>query len=118
MMTSVQSSPFAAGEARVRFLGLRLTPATAVELSEIISTLPDRPTLVLNHNLHSVYMCEKYEWFRHLYDRASIVLVDGWPILRLAVTESGERLSPAHRIGSTDWLAQLSKNQSLDSYRI
>jgi N-acetylglucosaminyldiphosphoundecaprenol N-acetyl-beta-D-mannosaminyltransferase len=109
-MSPLENEAFRLGPARaaqVRFFGAKLTPATASEVANIVTEPTNRPTLILNHNLHSLYLSEKFTWFRQLYADAAVVLIDGWPILRLAVSTTGTRYGNEFRIGSTDWLAQL-----------
>ncbi|QWS32729.1 WecB/TagA/CpsF family glycosyltransferase [Curtobacterium aetherium] len=76
---------------------------SAKDVVELLNVPARSALLILNHNLHSVFLFHKYEWFRAFYSRARVVLIDGWPVLRLT---SG-RPSAEVRIGSTDWLAAL-----------
>ncbi|WP_081712433.1 WecB/TagA/CpsF family glycosyltransferase [Gordonia amicalis] len=69
------------------------------------------PFLIANHNLHSIFVFWTDEVFRSVYERASVVLIDGWPVLAWARWFARERkLSARHRIGSTDWVLQLLKD--------
>ncbi|MBN0974528.1 MULTISPECIES: WecB/TagA/CpsF family glycosyltransferase [unclassified Gordonia] len=73
----------------------------------------DRPLFIANHNLHSVYVFWTDESFRSAYDRASVVLIDGWPILAWARWfGSTKQLSSRHRIGSTDWVLKVLETSS------
>jgi len=92
----------------VRGLGLSVTPMTAREVTDVIlGHRPPAPKLVLNHNLHSAYMFNTTAKFRELYSRAEIVLIDGWPVLRLIEALPTHARATDFRIGSTDWVAEL-----------
>lgn len=84
-------------------LGVEVTPMSANGVIRLLETPTQSAKLILNHNLHSVYLFHRLKWFRSLYASATAILIDGWPILRLTVG------SPTieNRIGSTDWLAVL-----------
>jgi len=84
-------------------LGVEVTPMSASGVIRVLETPTRAVKLVLNHNLHSVYFFVKFEWFRSLYASAAVILIDGWPILRLTAGSP----SIENRIGSTDWLAAL-----------
>ena len=64
----------------IRFLGIRLTPMTIREMVECIGwslegTGP--PTIISNHNLHSLYLMARDEEFRRFYERADFTVLDG-----------------------------------------
>jgi N-acetylglucosaminyldiphosphoundecaprenol N-acetyl-beta-D-mannosaminyltransferase len=88
----------------VRWLDLTVTPMTAPQVVRYLETPPIAPTMLLNHNLHSAYLYHTQDTFRRLYDTlADVVIIDGWPILKLI----DGKLDSSHRIGSTDWIAEL-----------
>lgn len=90
---------------------------TAPDVVDFIGSKAERPTLLLNHNLHSAFLYRSEDWYREFYDRATRIIIDGFPILVLA----GLRRTPSFRVGSTDWLARLGnlENDRGDSpYRI
>lgn len=104
-------------ELEVPLLAVRVTPLTASELVERLLERPSQASLVLNHNLHSVHLWYTRPTFRSIYDRADIVLVDGWPILKLLRLRD-EQWSSEHRIGSTDWLEALMREGGRCSRRL
>lgn len=94
----------------IKALGAPLTPMTAGEISRYLRDSTASLRLLLNHNLHSLYLFHKDPWFRRLYAEADRVIVDGWPILRAASLVGHHQLSTSYRVGSTDWIAELTKD--------
>jgi N-acetylglucosaminyldiphosphoundecaprenol N-acetyl-beta-D-mannosaminyltransferase len=94
-----------------------VTPRTAQDVVDHLLTPAQRPQLVLNHNLHSVYLINRDEWFRKFYENASLIVIDGWPVLRAAEKAKGVSLGHAYRIGSTDWIAALKRELSTTQRR-
>lgn len=90
------------------------THVDLTSVAPVLSWLAEpHPTsrVLLGHNLHSLYLCEKSPEFRELYLRADVVIPDGFPVwlaarLRARVSKASSSGS-ADRIGSTDWLARL-----------
>lgn len=62
---------------------------------------------IANLNLHGLYVYMKDQGFREYTDRAAVTLIDGMPVLVLASIAARMRLSADLRIGSTDWLFPL-----------
>ncbi len=90
---------------RIPLLDVWVTPMTAADVVSLIAARPDSPRLLLNHNLHSAYLYRENRWLREFYRLGDVVVIDGWPIFALAALS--EKLSSAHRIGSTDWISAL-----------
>lgn len=105
-------------EVVVRSVAARLTPMTAEEVARLVSAPVGRTTLILNHNLHSLYLFHSLDWFREFYSQGSIVLVDGWPVLKLLRLSGYTTFSHAHRIGSTDWLDTLIHSPTFGELRV
>lgn len=63
--------------------------------------------LLLNHNLHSVYLHARSPGFRRLYERADAIVIDGTPVRLAASLVARRMLGSRWRIGSTDWIARL-----------
>ena len=100
---------------RLPFLDVSVNPMEADEVVELVQGFdaPDHPFFIANHNLHSVYIFWSNDSFRSAYDRASVVLIDGWPILAWARWFGKARqLSSRHRIGSTDWVLKMLETSS------
>jgi N-acetylglucosaminyldiphosphoundecaprenol N-acetyl-beta-D-mannosaminyltransferase len=92
-------------EVQVPVLDVRVTPRTAAQVADAIERRAVRPQLILNHNLHSVYFFHRFAWFRRLYSNSDMIVIDGWPVLKLA--SRGAHVSMTHRVGSTDWIQAL-----------
>lgn len=90
----------------IGLLGIRVTPLTALEAATVAVRSTGK-TLILNHNLHSAYLHDIDLTFRHLYQRADWIVVDGAPILWLASLKAKQRRTAAFRITSTDWIEML-----------
>ena len=93
--------------------GIQVTPMDTNELHRWIAATWEerRKTVILGHNLHSLYTWEVNPTFRAFYDKADVVLTDGFPILKMAKWQSGRPLSARrHRIGTMDWLPGLIRN--------
>lgn len=64
--------------------------------------------ILANLNLHGAYLTYTDESFRVFTQSADAVLIDGWPILKLAkVASRSGLLTSDRRLGSTDWLEEL-----------
>ena len=85
--------------------GIQVTPMDTNELHRWIAATWEerRKTVILGHNLHSLYTWEVNPTFRAFYDKADVVLTDGFPVLKMAKWQSGRPLSARrHRIGTMD----------------
>lgn len=88
---------------------------TSVEIVELIEeSIKNKEGFWLgNHNLHSAYLYNKDERFREYYRKSAIKIIDGWPILQLAKLgrrddmEWSGKMDGDHRVGSSDWIAEL-----------
>lgn len=87
----------------VRLLDVSITPLSACDtVTHILTSLERKESLIIgNLNLHGVYMFHTNEDFAQYCGICDLILVDGAPIAWAA------RISPALRIGSTDWLDEL-----------
>jgi len=96
-------------EIDVPFFDVKVTPATATEVARWILSAQGK-RILLGHNLHSVYLVHTSSRFRELYERADLVVIDGWPIFAAARIAHGRGRVPAHtRIGSPDWIRALAQ---------
>lgn len=99
---------------QIPVLGVDATPLTVGELIDVLAAFIDDGTTrtVVGHNLHSVTLTLSDSWFRELYERSDVVLLDGAPLLwlwgrgRKPRPESDASLM-AYRLGSTDWIPAL-----------
>jgi N-acetylglucosaminyldiphosphoundecaprenol N-acetyl-beta-D-mannosaminyltransferase len=89
-------------------LDVQVSPIALVDLLNWIQgeLNASKRSLLIGHNLHSTYLYHVNTDFRSTYDRASMILCDGFPIAMLASREAGMPTS-ALRIGSTDWIPKL-----------
>lgn len=94
-------------EVGIPLFNVTVTPRTADDVVDHILRPAEGRELILNHNLHSVYLINRDEWFRRFYEQASLIVIDGWPVLRAAEQARGVPLGHSFRIGSTDWIAAL-----------
>jgi N-acetylglucosaminyldiphosphoundecaprenol N-acetyl-beta-D-mannosaminyltransferase len=86
-------------------LGVRVDGLTTESLYQAIAEAieRDRPTVIGNHNLHSVYLYHRDAKMRRFYDRARYVFIDGMPLI-WAGRVLGYPLRREHRMTSIDWL--------------
>lgn len=82
-------------------------PLTADEAMAEIARRGDGPRVLANLNLHGLYLYQTDPTFRRFCDEAETVLIDGWPVLALAMLGGATGLTARNRIGSTDWLFPL-----------
>lgn len=68
--------------------------------------LSEQKLLVFNHNLHSLYLYEKDKEFARAYRSASLVYIDGVPVLWLCRL-AGLPVTPSHRITFLDCFESL-----------
>ncbi|MCA4132184.1 WecB/TagA/CpsF family glycosyltransferase [Arthrobacter sp. M4] len=100
---------------RVPVLDVDATPLRVGELVSVLSEFVSQGSTrwIVGHNLHSVTLCHSKQWFRDVYDRSDVVLLDGAPVVmlwglkhrRVLNTPGGGPM--AYRLGSTDWLPAL-----------
>lgn len=101
------------------FLGVRVDALREADLSALIreAATRDERRLVLNHNLHSLYLYHHDPLFRRLYDRADHVHVDGMPLV-WAGRLLGCALTHENRLTSVDWLPSVLKGCAGDGLRV
>ncbi|MBY6707821.1 WecB/TagA/CpsF family glycosyltransferase [Rhodococcus sp. BP-241] len=88
--------------------------------STVIDWIDDRvgeSALLLNHNLHSLYIHQTSEEFRAAYAMSDATLVDGFPVL-LAVNyirlrEKKGLVARDKRTGSLDWIRLLGRSRKV-----
>ncbi|UTM36545.1 WecB/TagA/CpsF family glycosyltransferase [Rhodococcus pyridinivorans] len=90
---------------------MRIDPLSPEEVVSWLAAKSTSKRLLLNHNLHSVYLFTKSRHFRRAYGLADKVIVDGFPVLAVLnlerKMEGGEPFSRNARCGSTDWIHRL-----------
>jgi N-acetylglucosaminyldiphosphoundecaprenol N-acetyl-beta-D-mannosaminyltransferase len=86
-----------------------VTPMAALDVVELISSRGSAtsPLILANLNLHALYEAQVDAVFSSFCANADYVLIDGWPILKLAEFASKSKLGAEMRVGSTDWLIRL-----------
>ena len=100
-------------------LGVRVHALTQGDLHALIreAATSDTRYLVLNHNLHSLYLYHHDPTFRKLYDRADYVHIDGMPLV-WAARLLGYALTRENRLTSVDWLPPVLKVCARDGLRV
>lgn len=92
---------------------MRIDPLSPEEVVSWLATKSTSKRLLLNHNLHSVYLFTKSRHFRRAYGLADKVIVDGFPVLAVLnlerKMEGCEPFSRDARCGSTDWMLRLER---------
>lgn len=101
------------------FLGVRVDALTEEGLYALIreAAAGDERRVVLNHNLHSLYLYHHDPTVRELYDRADHVHADGMPLV-WAGRLLGCALTRENRLTSVDWLPPVLKNCARDGLRV
>jgi N-acetylglucosaminyldiphosphoundecaprenol N-acetyl-beta-D-mannosaminyltransferase len=89
-------------------LGVRVDGLTVATLYQVIAEAVEGPgpTVIGNHNLHSIYLYHRDPKMRRFYARARYVFIDGMPLI-LAGRLLGYPLHREHRMTSIDWLRPL-----------
>lgn len=102
-----------------RLLGVRVDALTERGLYGLIheAAAGGERYLVLNQNLHSLYLYHHDPLFRRLYDRADYVHVDGMPLV-WAARLLGYGLTRENRLTSVDWLPSVLKACARDGMRV
>lgn len=102
---------------QVPLLKIAVTPVAPDEIVEWISKYVHERTLILGHNLHSVYLYHSGGNFRDTYGKARVVLVDGFPVLLvLNLARLFKMKSPLRgcfRTGSCDWIPILGDSKTI-----
>jgi N-acetylglucosaminyldiphosphoundecaprenol N-acetyl-beta-D-mannosaminyltransferase len=93
----------------------------ALERGDLIQILdqarPDSGVLILNHNLHSLYLYQTDPAFRASYRDATWVYVDGMPVVWLGQA-AGLPISAAHRITFLDCFEDILKESAERGWRV
>lgn len=99
---------------KVPILEIEVTPIAVSDLLDWldIEVCSNKSSLLVGHNLHSTYLYHTNKEFRSAYDRANIVLCDGFPIAFLS-SRFAKIATSELRIGSTDWIPELWKLSNL-----
>jgi N-acetylglucosaminyldiphosphoundecaprenol N-acetyl-beta-D-mannosaminyltransferase len=99
---------------KVPLLEIKITPTVVSDLLDWLETevCSNKSNLLVGHNLHSTYLYHTNQAFQSTYDRANIVLCDGFPIAFLSSRVLKISTSDL-RIGSTDWIPHLGQLSSL-----
>jgi N-acetylglucosaminyldiphosphoundecaprenol N-acetyl-beta-D-mannosaminyltransferase len=86
-----------------------VTPASAGQVADFIvdGAVRHRSVVLANWNLHAVYMYLNDPLFRQLYNEADMLVIDGWPVLKLLNWRRAQKFPVETRIGSTDWLEEI-----------
>lgn len=97
-------------EISLPILDIQVTPCTLEQLLNWFEkNIGSKSAKVLvGHNLHSVYLFHSQPKFKSFYERAAIILCDGFPIA-LAASRRIALPTSQLRIGSTDWIPEISK---------
>lgn len=102
---------------QVPFLNVDVRPMKPCQIIQWLDERVGVRTVVLGHNLHSVYLYNTVPEFRAAYDRADLRLVDGFPILLgvnlLRVRNRRWPLGGQFRTGSCDWIPELHHSASI-----
>ena len=103
-----------------RFLGIRVHALTKPDLLVAIENVIKAGTpnsIIGNHNLHSLYLCQSNAEIRRFYDRNTYTHVDGMSIIILARI-FGVPLGRIHRTGYLDWFDDFLSMAEKNSWRI
>ncbi len=104
---------------RIRLLGLRICPMRAEELLAQIRVSMEKGarTVIVHHNLHSLYLLIDNQALRCLYDRADIAYVDGMSLVLIARLY-GYHVPSNCRTTCVDYLPELMKTASHRGWRV
>lgn len=105
--------------ARLTLLGVEVDLFTKDMLIDYVSqliTCGDR-AVIAHHNLHSVYLYHRDSKFRDFYSRASVVYIDGMPLVYWARI-LGYALTRRHRMTSLDWVRTLMAKAEMEGWRV
>ncbi len=79
-----------------------MTLEVFLEQIKKLTSLP-RTALILNHNLHSVYLYHRLPEFQQIFKHADVIFVDGMPIVWLARWK-GSPVNADYRLTCIDWI--------------
>ena len=91
-----------------RLLGVLVHALSIDALTKAVATAvrAGQPTIIANHNLHSIYLHQHDEKVRAFYRRAHLVHVDGMSVI-VAGRLLGLPLRREHRVTYVDWIDPL-----------
>lgn len=100
-------------------LGVFFDTLTLSDLQGLVARAIDggRPTIIANHNLHSVYLHRRDAKMRRFYGRADHVHVDGMALV-FSARLAGLPISRDHRVTYVDWIWPLAGEAARRGWRV
>ncbi len=100
-------------------LGVSFHALTLDDLQRLVARAihGSRPTIIANHNLHSVFLHRRDATMRRFYSRAEYTHVDGMPVV-FSARLVGLPISRAHRVTYVDWIWPLADEAARRGWRI
>lgn len=104
---------------RFRIRGFDIDVLTLADFVRVVSiaSKADRPQIIANHNLHSVYLYHVSDAMKEFYSRADYVYTDGMGLVVLARI-LGVPLSRANRLTCLDCLRPILAEAALEGRRV
>jgi len=103
----------------IAFLGIKLTPLTISQLNKIIyETIENQArSIIANHNLHSLYLCQHDQKLRNFFDIAAWTHIDGMSLVFIARL-FGYLVTKEQRVTYVDWLRPLMAEAERNGWRV
>jgi len=109
----------AAPPRRIRLLGGEMDVMTTSQLLDFIGACvaARRPTLIANHNLHSLHLWRRTAAMAALYARADRIEIDSTPLIAWGRL-MGHKISRAHRLTYLDWREAFWTRAAAEGWRV
>lgn len=100
-------------------LGCKVHAVTAPDLTNLVECAVDsRETCIIaNHNLHSLYLCQRDARLRDFFTKAKWIHADGMGIVLLA-RATGTKVDRSMRVTYVDWLPLLLERAAARNWRV
>ena len=104
---------------QISILGINFNDFTIESINGLVSQTIESSSkeVILNHNLHSIYLFHKNPEFKRFYDKQTHIHADGMPII-LWARLLGYNVSAKNRITYVDWINPLLKLSDFKGYKI
>ncbi len=104
---------------RFRLLGTAVDAIDRDRLIDEVASAANRHAslMVLNHNMHSLALCQKDPGLRQFFESADLIVIDGQPVVTIA-QRVGHPIDSSHRLAVLDWFWPMMDRAAAEGWRV